>query len=166
MNTISRPIRLIPQTAQPIEFSCPICATVHAAYYFSSSRFKVYRCGGCGLTFANPIASSVSDGAVSSKPQRAEDQHRTLMSLLGEGPRSGEVLLFADRDDSILPLLQRMNITAEVARDDNDLRAMASRSLRFDMVVVSDAIMRVPDPCRILKTLRSLMAQGRLWSST
>ena len=148
MNTISRPIRLIPQTAQPIEFSCPICATVHAAYYFSSPRFKVYRCGGCGLTFANPIASTFSDEAVSSKPQRAEDQHRTLVSLLGDGPRAGEVLLFADRDDSILPLLQRMNIAAVVARDDNDLRTMTSKPLRFDMVVVSDVIMRVPIPAR------------------
>jgi hypothetical protein len=160
MNTIGRPVRLIPQTAQPIEFSCPICATVHAAYYFSSSRFKVYRCGGCGLTFANPIALTLSDEAVSSKPQRTEDQHRTLVSLLGDGPRSGEVLLFADRDDSILPLFQRMNIAAVVVRDDDELRAMASRPLRFDVVVVSDAIMRVPDPCRTLKALRALMAQG------
>jgi hypothetical protein len=160
MNTISRPIRLILQTAQPIEFSCPICATVHAAYYFSSSRFKVYRCGGCGLTFANPIASTFSDEAVSSKPQRTEEQHRTLISLLGDGPRAREVLLFADQDDSILPLFQPMNIAAVVARDDSDLCAMASRPMHFDMVVVSDAIMRVPDPCRTLKTLRSLMAQG------
>jgi hypothetical protein len=160
MNTISRPIRLIPQTAQPIDFSCPICATVHAAYYFSSPRFKVYRCGGCGLTFANPAAPAFSEEAGSTKPQRAEDQHRTLMSLLGEGPRDGDVLLFADRDDSILPLFQRMNIAAEVARDDNDLRTLASSSPRFDMAVVSDAIMRVPDPCRTLKTLRSLMPEG------
>jgi hypothetical protein len=160
MNTISRPIRLIPQTAQPIEFSCPICATVHAAYYFSQSRFKVYRCGGCGLTFANPIASAFSDETGSARPQRSEDQHKTLMSLLGDGKQPGEVLLFADRDDSILPLFQRMNIAAKVAHDDSDLRAMAAQPQRFDMVVVSDAIMRVVDPCRTLKTLRPLMREG------
>jgi hypothetical protein len=159
MNTISRPIRLVAQTAQPIDFSCPLCGTVHAAYYFSSSRFKVYRCGGCGLTFGNPIGSPLPPEAISSKPQRTEDQHRTLISLLGDATRRGEVLLFADVDDSILALFQRMNIAAKVARDDNDLRAMGSAPC-FDMVVVSDAIMRVPDPCRTLKTLRSLMAQG------
>jgi hypothetical protein len=159
MNTISRPIRLIPQTAQPIDFSCPICATVHAAYYFSGARLRVYRCGGCGLTFANPIASDVSDDAGSNKPQRSEDQYKTLMSLLGDAkPR--DVLVFADRDDSILALFERMNITVRVARDDDDLRAIAAQPTRLDMVVVSDAIMRVPDPCRTLKTLRSLMGEG------
>jgi hypothetical protein len=158
MNTSSRPIRLIPQTAQPIEFSCPICATAHAAYYFSSSRFKVYRCGGCGLTFANPTASTISDET--GKPQRSEDQHKTLIALLGDGQRHRELLVFADRDDSLLPLFQRMNIAAKVARDDNDLRAMASNPSRIDMVVVSDAIMRVPDPVRTLKALRSLMTEG------
>jgi len=158
MNTISRPIRLIPQTAQPIEFSCPICATVHAAYFFSSSRFKVYRCGGCGLTFANPTASTSSDEA--SKPQRSEDQYKTLISLLGEGRHPGDMLIFADHDDSLLPLFQGMNIAAKVARDDNELRAMAAQPQRLDIVVVSDAIMRVPDPCRTLKTLRSMMGEG------
>jgi Glycosyl transferase family 2/Methyltransferase domain len=159
MNTISRPIRLIPQTAQPIDFSCPLCGTVHAAYYFSHSRFKAYRCGGCGLTFANPIASPSPDDAAANKPQRDEEQHRTLMSLLGDGARDRKVLLFADRDDSILPLFQGMNVAAQVACDDNDLRAMAPQQ-PFDMVVVSDAIMRVADPCRTLKTLRALMAEG------
>ncbi len=160
MNTISRPIRLIPQTAQPIEFSCPICATVHAAYFFSHSRFKVYRCGGCALTFSNSIVSTVSDETASAKPRRSEDQHKTLMSLLGDRKQRGEVLLFAERDDSILALFQRMNVATKVAHDDGDLRTMASQPQRFGMVVVSDAIMRVVDPCQTLKTLRSLMSEG------
>jgi hypothetical protein len=159
MNTISRPIRLIPQTAQPIDFSCPLCGTVHAAYYFSHSRFKVYRCGGCGLTFANPIASPSSDDTAANKPRRDEEQHKTLMSLVGDSARDRKVLLFADRDDSIFALFQGMNVTAQLACDDNDLRVMASRQ-PFDIVVVSDAIMRVADPCRTLKTLRGLMSEG------
>src|SRR3954466_10333207 len=110
MKTISRPIRLVPQTAQPIDFSCPICGTAHAAYYFSHSRCKVYRCGGCGLTFANSMASSSADDAAASKPQRAEEQHKTLITLLGDGVRDRKVLVFADRDDSIFPLFQQMNI--------------------------------------------------------
>src|SRR5271155_5760330 len=104
MNATSRPIRLIPQTAQPIDFACPLCRTVHAAYYFSHSRCKVYRCGGCGLTFSSPIAASFSDEHSARKPQRAEEQHRTLMSLVGDGVRERKVLLFADRDDSIFSL--------------------------------------------------------------
>jgi Glycosyl transferase family 2 len=158
MKAISSPIRLVPQTAQPIDFSCPLCGAVHAAYYFSSSRCKIYRCGGCGLTFSNPAASP-PDEAAASKPQRTEQQHRTLMSLLGDGARTGNLLLFADQDDSIVALLQAMNIAARVAGDDNDLREMASAQ-NFGMVVVSDAIMRVADPCRTLKTLRSLVAEG------
>jgi rubredoxin len=160
MKPISRPIRIVPQTAQPIDFSCPLCGTVHAAYFFSHTRCKVYRCGGCGLTFANPIPSS-SDDAAASKPRRAEEQHRTLICLLGAGARDRKVLLFADPDDSISDLFQRMNISVKVARDDDDLRGVALGT-GFDIVVVSDAIMRVPDPCLTLKTLRSLMAEGTL----
>jgi hypothetical protein len=161
MKTISSPIRLVPQTAQPIEFSCPLCGAVHAAYFFSHSRCKVYRCGGCGLTFANPIPSSFSDDAAASKPERAEEQHRTLISLLGDGARDRRVLVFADRDDSIFAQFQRMNIATKVACDDIDLGVMASGP-GFDMVVVSDAIMRVPDPCRTLGMLRSSMVDGSL----
>src|SRR5450631_4909061 len=101
MKTISSPIRLVPQTAQPIDFSCPLCGAVHAAYFFSHSRCKVYRCGGCGLTFANPIDSSFADDTASSKPQRADEEHRAFISLLGDGARDRKVLAFADRDDSI-----------------------------------------------------------------
>ena len=107
MKAVSNPIRLIPQTAQPIDFACPLCGTVHAAYYFSSARCKIYRCGGCGLTFSAPSASSVVDESAASKPQRTEQQHRALMSLL-EGMRSGNVLVFADRDDSIVPYAERL----------------------------------------------------------
>jgi len=159
MKAISSPIRLIPQTAQPIDFSCPLCGTVHAAYYFSSSRCKIYRCGGCGLTFSAPAASPVPDEAVASKPRRSDDQHRTLISLLGDGMRSRKVLLFADRDDSIVALLEGMTTATNVASDDNELRGVTSGQ-SFDMVVVSDAIMRVPDPCRTLKALRASMDEG------
>jgi len=157
MDNVSRPIRLIPQTAQPIDFSCPLCATVFAAYYFSSSRFKVYRCGGCGLTFANPLVPSPADKTAFSR--RTDDQHRTLVSLLGDNAGHGKVLLFADPSDSIVPLLEKMKFSCTVARDEGDLRAMASTE-HPDMVVVSEAIMRVADPCRILKMLRALMAEG------
>ena len=160
MKTTSRPIRLVPQTAQPIDFSCPLCGTDHAAYYFSHSRCKVYRCGGCGLTFASSMPPSFDDTAAI-KPQRDEEQHKTLVSLLGDAGRDRKLLVFADQDDSILALFQQMNLAARSAHDDNELAAAASGP-GFDMVVVSDAIMRVADPCQTLKMLRSLTAEGAL----
>src|SRR5271154_4845274 len=106
MNSTSRPVRLIPQTAQPIEFSCPLCGTVHAAYYFSSARFKIYRCGGGGPPFGGQLAPAASGDETlpTNKPQRTEEQHKTLISLLSDNVRSGSLLLFADRGDSIVSL--------------------------------------------------------------
>src|ERR1700760_3872896 len=121
MKAISAPIRLIPQTAQPIDFACPLCGTVHAAYYFSSARCKIYRCGGCGLTFSSPAAPWSSDDSAASKPQRSEQQHRALMALLADR-RASNALVFADRDDSVVALLQRMNISAHVVSDDDEPR--------------------------------------------
>ena len=39
---MSRPLRLVPQAAQPIEFSCPLCGSVHAAYIFGTSLFRFF----------------------------------------------------------------------------------------------------------------------------
>jgi hypothetical protein len=161
MNGTSRPVRLIPQTAQPIEFSCPLCGTIHAAYYFSSARFKVYRCGGCGLTFTNRPASAspADDNSVANKPKRTEEQHKTLVLQLPENIRSSPVLLLADRDDSIVPLLEQMNINLQIVRNDDDFRAIPSGT-RFNAAIVSDAIMRVDDPCRALRNIRALVGVG------
>src|ERR1700742_3743862 len=156
MNSVSRPVRLIPQTAQPIEFSCPLCGTVHAAYYFSSARFKIYRCGGCGLTFANQLAATAADDETpaANKPKRSEEQHKTLISLLSDDIKGGSLLLFADRTDSIVSLLEQMNINVRLVCGRDDLRSIPSTT-RFSAVIVSDAIMRVDDPCRALKNIRS-----------
>src|SRR5436190_22416992 len=50
--TTSRPLRLVQQAAQPIEFSCPFCGSMHAAYIFGTDLFRAFRCGGCALTFS------------------------------------------------------------------------------------------------------------------
>ena len=95
MSATSRPVRLIPQTAQPIEFSCPLCGTIHAAYYFGSTRFKVYRCGGCGLTFANRTdpGAAAEDNSVANKPKRTEEQHKALKDTAERlGVSTGEVM--------------------------------------------------------------------------
>jgi hypothetical protein len=158
MTSTSRPIRLIPQTAQPIDFSCPLCGTTHAAYFFSGPSFKVYRCGGCDLTFGKPIGSALAQ-APASRPQRTESQHKALVSLITKELFGGHVLLFADDQDSLVPMFRQMNVNVHVVCDENSLRLMSS-SARFDAVVVSDAIMRVADPCNVLGTIRSLVAQG------
>src|SRR4051794_13413171 len=161
MTGISRPVRLIPQTAQPIEFACPLCATVHAAYYFSNARFKVYRCGGCGLTFADRLDSISPDDEVpaTNRPRRTEDQHKTLVSLLSGAFRTGLVLLFADRSDSIVSLLEQMKVDFRLASDSDDLHS-TSPAPRYNAVIVSDAIMQVADPCRVLKDIRSFVDTG------
>src|ERR1700760_1671310 len=150
MNVTSRPVRLIPQTAQPIYFSCPLCGTIHAAYFFSSARFKVYRCGGCGLTFANSLASASSDDiAAVTRPKRTEEEHRALLLQLPDAARSGPVLVLADPDDSIVPLLQQMKVDVRLAGSETDLGSLPP-AVNFKAVIVSDAIMRVDDPCRVL----------------
>ena len=158
MNAASRPVRLIPQTAQPIEFACPLCGTIHAAYFFSSTRFKVYRCGGCGLTFTNRVApgSPADDNAAANKPKRSEEQHKALLSQLPDNIRTGPVLLLADPDDSIVSLLQGINIDVRLVGNDDDLGSIPSTA-RFNAAVISDAIMRVDDPCRALRNVRSLV---------
>jgi hypothetical protein len=161
MSGTSRPVRLIPQTAQPIEFSCPLCGTIHAAYYFSSARFKVYRCGGCGLTFANRLvpASPADEGSAASKPKRTEEQHKALVSQLPDNVRSGPVLLLADENDSLVSLFEQMKINVRLVGDGDDLRSIQANT-RFSAVIVSDAIMRVDDPCRTLRTIRALLEAG------
>jgi rubredoxin len=159
MSGTSRPVRLIPQTAQPIEFSCPLCGTIHAAYYFSSTRFKVYRCGGCGLTFANRPASPTDETSATNKPKRTEEEHKTLLAQLPDNVRSGLVLLLADRDDSLVSLFEQMKIGVRLVGDGDDLRSIQANT-RFSAVIVSDAIMRVDDPCRMLRTIRALLEAG------
>jgi hypothetical protein len=161
MSATSRPVRLIPQTAQPIEFSCPLCGTIHAAYYFSSTRFEVYRCGGCGLTFANrpDPGPAAEENAVANKPKRTEEQHKTLVSQLPDGIQTGPVLLLADRNDSLVSLFEQMKIDVRLVCDSDDLRSIQANT-RFNAVIVSDAMMRVDDPCRALRTIRSLLEVG------
>ena len=71
---MSKPLRLVPQAAQPIEFCCPLCGSVHAAYIFGTSQFRIFRCGGCALTFSK----KATGGVKSSFPDQlcADNCHR------------------------------------------------------------------------------------------
>src|SRR5262245_31977658 len=124
---MSRPLRLIQQAAQPIEFGCPLCRGVHAAYIFGTGQFRVFRCGGCPLTFstkvpraadpASPADSDAIDGV-----NRRERDHAGLLAAIDAAGIKGPVLLVARLQDSLIELLQHRGLTigATVSEDDFD----------------------------------------------
>src|SRR3954470_15668776 len=77
--TTSRPLRLVQQAAQPIEFSCPLCGSMHAAYIFGTDLFRVFRCGGCALTFSKKAARPANPAPPEPEPpsgkSRSERDH-------------------------------------------------------------------------------------------
>src|SRR3954451_17186720 len=96
---MSRPLRLVPQAAQPIEFCCPLCGSVHAAYIFGTNQFRIFRCGGCALTFSKKATRAYD---LSSPPQweaarsvRNERDHAGLLASLDAAAISGPVLVVA-----------------------------------------------------------------------
>src|SRR5262245_10507657 len=107
-----RPIRLVPQPAQAVEFSCPLCKSVHAPYVFGTRHFRIHRCAGCSLTFGNPRPND-EPPAVASTPgadreiDRDEAQHASLLDALKAQSLAGRVLLVADPDEDLAALLTR-----------------------------------------------------------
>ena len=83
---MSRPLRLVPQAAQPIEFCCPLCGSVHAAYIFGTSQFRIFRCGGCALTFSKKATrnnpSVFSPESQAPKNSRSERDHAGLLASI------------------------------------------------------------------------------------
>src|SRR5258708_4349335 len=109
--TVSRPVRLVPQPAQAIEFSCPLCGAVHAAYVFGTGQFKICRCAGCALTFSDirflGAGRGFSDRAAA---VRSEGQHGELVSALDAETVEGPVLVAADSGDGIISLVGRRDM--------------------------------------------------------
>src|SRR6476620_670915 len=103
--TTSRPLRLVQQAAQPIEFSCPLCRTAHAAYIFGTSQFRVFRCAGCALTFSKKVARA-GDSAAPAQPDanggldRSERDHAGLLAAIDAAAIKGPILLVARPQDS------------------------------------------------------------------
>src|SRR6185295_19721562 len=105
---MSKPLRLVPQAAQPIEFRCPLCGSVHAAYIFGTSQFRIFRCGGCALTFAKTPARNVAspfpaEQGDSHRSNRNERDHSSLSEALDSAAIKGPVLVVADPQDDLLP---------------------------------------------------------------
>src|SRR5437763_6501873 len=106
---MSRPLRLVPQAAQPIEFCCPLCGSVHAAYIFGTSQFRVFRCGGCALTFSKkPMRSTEAASPPKwQRNSRNERDHAELLACVDVAAVGGAVVVAADPQDGLLPLLEQ-----------------------------------------------------------
>ncbi len=146
---MSRPLRLVPQAAQPIEFRCPLCATAHAAYIFGTNQFRIFRCGGCGLTFSKmPPRGSDASTLVQTAPgtsSRDERDHASLLASLDAARIDGPVLVVAESQDGLIHLLEQRGIVIGRVVRREDFGA-ADWNQPFHAAIVSDALMRVPDP--------------------
>ena len=160
---MSRPLRLVQQAAQPVEFCCPLCGSEHAAYTFGTAQFRIFRCGGCALTFSKslprpsePASPAQSASAPASRDQR---QHASLLASLAAAGIKSPVLLLADPNDGLIPLLEQRGMTigrvigAESAQS-------ADWGGTYQAAIVSDALMRVSDPRATLLKVRQHLDPG------
>src|SRR3954463_2655904 len=93
---MSKPLRLVQQAAQPIEFCCPLCGSIHAAYIFGTSRFRIFRCGGCALTFSKKTNRGVEPASPAQwqagRSSRNERDHAGLLASIDAAAMAGPVL--------------------------------------------------------------------------
>src|SRR5256714_3098443 len=160
---MSKPLRLVPQAAQPIEFSCPLCGSVHAAYIFGTSQFRIFRCGGCALTFSKKAIRS-NDGAFSppspaAKNSRSERDHAGLLASIDAAAMGGPVLVVGGAQDELMPLLEHRGISVGRIVGPADF-GPADWGQRYHAAIVSDALMRVADPRSALLKMRKHLEPG------
>jgi len=159
---MSKPLRLVQQAAQPIEFSCPLCESAHAAYIFGTGQFRVFRCGGCALTFSkNAVRASEAPtpGPASTVTaiNRSERDHAGLLAAIDAAGINGPVLLVARPQDSLSELLADHGLTLLINATEDDFGS-TDWDNTCQAAIVSDALMRVPDPrLALAKIRRSLM---------
>jgi len=153
---MSRPLRLVPQAAQPIEFACPLCGSVHAAYIFGTSQFRIFRCGGCALTFSKKPtrATDPSSPAQWRAPRgRNERDHAGLLASVDAATIIGPVLVVAGPKDGLIPLLEERGITIGRVAGHEDF-GPSDWGERYHAAIVSDALMRAADPRSALLKIR------------
>src|SRR2546423_65785 len=160
---MSKPLRLVPQAAQPIEFSCPLCGSVHAAYIFGTSQFRIFRCGGCALTFSKKAIRS-NDGAFSppspaAKNSRSERDHAGLLASIDAAAMGGPVLVVGGAQDELMPLLEHRGISVGRIVGPADF-GPADWGQRYHAAIVSDALMQVADPRSALLKIRKHLEPG------
>jgi hypothetical protein len=161
---MSRPLRLVPEAAQSIEFSCPLCGSVHAAYIFGKDQFRIYRCAGCALTFSmkppRRLAVTASpEGAPFQKIERSERHHIGLLAAIDSAAIGGPVLVVADPNDRIVGLLEQRGMTIGRVAGPEDL-GPGDWGASYQAAVVSDALMRVADPRASLLKVHKHLAKA------
>jgi SAM-dependent methyltransferase len=163
---MTNPLRLVPQGAQPIEFRCPLCAAAQAAYIFGTGQFRIFRCGGCGLTFSKTLPRGIDAPPpaqmVAGMSRREEHDHASLLASLDAARIDGPVLLLAEPQDGLIPLLEERGLAIGRVARHGDFGS-ADWNQTFHAAIVSDALMRVPDPrAAMAKIRRHLMPQAPL----
>jgi hypothetical protein len=161
---MSRPLRLVQQAAQPIEFSCPLCASVHAAYIFGTGQFRIFRCGGCALTFSTKAPRAGEPSAIAPPDAtggvtRSERDHAGLLAAIDTATIKGPVLLVARPQDSLIELLPQRGITIGAIVGEEDF-GPGDWGKVCQAAIISDALMRVPDPRLALAKVRKHLAPG------
>jgi hypothetical protein len=154
----SRPLRLVQQAAQPIEFCCPLCASVHAAYIFGTGQFRVFRCGGCALTFGkearragDTLAPAPPDTVVAMN--RTERDYAGLLAAVDAATINGPVLLVARPEDGLSELLRQRGLAIGITVGDDDF-GPSDWGNAYQAAIVSDVLMRVTDPRLALAKIR------------
>lgn len=153
----------MPQAAQPIEFSCPLCSGVHAAYIFGTSQFRIFRCGGCALTFSNRVARSNDPAApvpLGVAPRsRNERDHAGLLASIDAAAVKGPILVVAGAQDDLVALLRQRGLTiGKVAGEESF--GPADWGDVYQGAIISEALMRLPDPRSALSKIRKHLTPG------
>ena len=160
---MSQPLRLVPQAAQPIDFTCPLCGSVHAAYIFGTNLIRVFRCGGCALTFSTTTArgheASAFNETRSVIANRSERDHAGLLAAINIAAIKGSILLVARPQDSLVDLLRQRGLSISIVVAEKDFGASDWDGI-CNAAIVTDALMRVPDPQRALAKIRKHLVPG------
>jgi hypothetical protein len=161
---MSKPLRLVPQAAQPIEFCCPLCGSVHAAYIFGTQQFRIFHCGGCALTFSRKTARSAdapppTQWSAARASSRGEQDHASLLAALGAARIEGPILVVGDPEDGLIPLLERRGVEIGRRFSHEDF-GPTDWDQTYHGAIVSGALMRVPDPREALLKIRKHLAPG------
>lgn len=159
---MSKPLRLVQQTAQSIEFCCPLCGSEHAAYNFGTSQFRIFRCGGCALTFskASPRKpADVPNWIGSQRSSRSERDHANLLAALSAAKIDKPILVIADPQDGLVPLLEQRSVMIGRVAGHQDFGSIDWGQI-YHAVIISAALMRVPNPRAALLKIRKHLAPG------
>ncbi len=167
---MSKPLRLMPQAAHKFKFDCLLCESDRAIFIFAARTFRIFRCAGCALTFSDKLirksAHDTPNDSTTPKyslalgtTNRVEKDHASLIAALEEISIAGPVLVLSDTDDEIVRLLGRRGIAVTHVFETEGFGKISAER-KFSAAIVSDAIMRVPDPRVALDKLRRRLPVG------